>query len=319
MEQKYLYKITRMLLCLLVSFFLTGCTFFPAQTETLSSIDIQIPEPSLPPAIAASAIPLPTDKPKLLSFLENISGYKMDQYLLIDMDHDGHKEMIGVYADDLLWQVWYVSSNGDICKHLPITSQGFDQCNLQLVEFDDETHVVVNTYNMMGNNKHYSILALKDKQIQALVPDQYGYVSQNENGDILLNVEAYDGYYDSASGIYMLHTWKDSYLYYENGAYKEYGALKLSEEQFMQYDNAANVLSDICHAQNSDRIEFSYFLRENGIVHVNCSLTDEDESIQFFYYTLQTDGRHLTGGLGNVYDGQMESYFSTLEVTYPTF
>lgn len=317
MKQNHLHKITGSLLYLLAAFSLIGCAHSPVQTKATVNQDIPAPECTVYPVETASVIPMSAAKPGLLISLENISGYEMDQYLLIDMDHDGLEELIGVYADDLLWQVWYINNSGDVCEHFPISAQGFDQCNLELVEFKNETHVAVNVFNMMGNNKRYSILALKDQKLQALVSDQYGYVSQNEEEDILLNVEAYDGYYDSASGIYMSHTWKDSYLYYDNGTYKEYGALKLSEKQFMQYENSSDILSDIRHEKNSDEIQFSYFLRENGIVHVGCSLTTEDESIQFFYYTLQTDGRHLTGGLEDVYEGQMESYFSTLEVTYP--
>ena len=148
--------------------------------------------------------------------------------------------------------------------------------------------------------------------------DNYGSVRQNTAGDILLNVEDYDAYYDIASESFIGHTWKDTYLYYENGSYKEYGAIILSETQFLQYDNAAEFLSDIRNEETNDNeIQFSYFLRENGIAHIQCKRSTEYGSIDYFYYTLRAEGNHLTGSLESKNDGCMGTSFSWLEVTYP--
>ncbi len=93
----------------------------------------------------------------------------------------------------------------------------------------------------MGNEKRYAILALRDQKPVCLVSLQYGYVRMSDEGDILLNVEDYDGMYepyDDGGGAMMLHTWKDSYLYYEDGAYKEYGAARITETEFVSYQHA---------------------------------------------------------------------------------
>ncbi len=49
---------------------------------------------------------------------------------------------------------------------------------------------------MMGTEKRYAILALRDQGIVCLVPFQYGYVRMTDAGDILLNVEDYDSMFD---------------------------------------------------------------------------------------------------------------------------
>ncbi len=49
---------------------------------------------------------------------------------------------------------------------------------------------------MMSTGKNYSILSLKDGNISCLVSNNCGYVCMTENGDITLEVEAYDGMYD---------------------------------------------------------------------------------------------------------------------------
>lgn len=150
-----------------------------------------------------------------------------------------------------------------------------------------------------------------------LVHDQYGYVYQNSNGDIILDVEAYDAQYDADLGHMIGHTWNDTYLYYEDGVYKEYGAVILSEAQFLWFDNTADLISDIRSEAGDGEIEFVYFLRENGIVHVQCILTIENVSIDYFHYTFRAEGNHLTGSLESKNEGRMGTYFSALEVTYP--
>lgn len=254
----------------------------------------------------------------LMQSLENASGHKMEEYICVDMDHDGKEEMMGTYEEDSLnWPVWYASSDGNTCQTIPGLLQGYDTCTFKPLSFPAETHIVVNMANLMGNNKRYSIYRLKGQEIQPIVENQYGFVYQNATGDILLDVEDYDACYDVASELFMGHTWKDTYLYYEDGCYKEYGAIPLSEAQFLQYENAAKILSDIRNESGSDEILFSYFLRENGIVHIQCECTTEYGSIDYFYYTLRAEGNRLTGSIDSKNDGRMGTSFSWLEVTYP--
>lgn len=254
----------------------------------------------------------------LMQCLEDASGHKMEEYVYADMDHDGNEEMLGAYEEDSFgWSIWYTNSDGSICQPVPGSEQGFDTCSFKLLNFPSETHIVINEVNLMGNNKRYSIYKLKDQELQPLVHDQYGYVYQNAVSDILLDVEDYDAHYDIASELFMGHTWKDTYLYYEDGSYKEYGAVILSEEQFLRYDNAAELLSDICEDAGDGEIQFCYFLRENGIVHIQCECTTEYGSADYFYYTLRVEGKHLTGSLESKNDGCMGTSFSWLEVTYP--
>ena len=263
------------------------------------------------------ACSIPAEALALMQYLEDASGHKMEEYIYVDMDHDGKEEMVGTYEEDFCnWPVWYASSDGRICQPVPGLLQGYDTCTFQPLSFPSETHIVVNMVNLMGNNKRYSIYRLNGQEMQPLAENQYGFVYQNVTGDILLDVEDYDAHYDIASELFMGHTWKDTYLYCEDGIYKEYGAIILSETQFLQYDNAAEFLSDIRNEVDGD-MQFSFFLRENGIVHIQCECTTEYGSVDYFYYTLRVEGNHLAGSLESKNDGRMGTSFSLLEVTYP--
>lgn len=255
---------------------------------------------------------------QMLALLDESCGSQIYVYASVDMDKDGENEMIGVTDND--FSVWYCSSDLEDCYMVSDgPSHGYDDCSIKEIEFDGERHVVINTYNLMGNDKSYSILALHDGKMEILVDDNYGYVYENEKNDIILDVESYDGEYDKDGGFWLMHTWVDTYLYYEDGKYGEYGAAKLSESDFLKFDNAREVLDEIDREnRNEDVLEmrYSYFLRKNGIVHIQC----EEESewfIDCYYYTFRVNGNRLDTEMSQNY-GNMYPVLSQLdEVTYP--
>ena len=260
---------------------------------------------------------------QMLALLDEACGSEIYVYASVDMDQDGENEMIGV-ANDSGCFVWYCSSDLKSCYEV-MQMSWHDDCTIKQIEHDEEIHVVVDGYNWMGTGKSYSILALHDGAIEVLVDDNYGYVYMNEEHDIILDIETYDGIYEKTDDIWIMHTWKDTYLYYEDGKYKEYGALRISEEEFLKYDNAQELLDEIeKENQGEDVVEIrhSYFIRENGIVHIQCEVEEYDaeynnESITYFHYTLRENGNRLDGELILNY-GIMGSSFSLLdEVTYP--
>lgn len=262
----------------------------------------------------------PTDEhdKQMLTLLDEACGSQIYVYVSVDMDKDGEREMIGVTYND--FSIWYCSSDLKDCY---MVSEGpshwYDDCKIEQIELDEERHIVVDTYNMFGNDKSYCILALHDGEIETLVNDQYGYVYMNEKNDIILDVEAYDGEYDKTLGIWTTHTWTDTYLYYEDGKYKEYGAATLSEKDFLKFDNAQELLDEIEKENRNEKvleIRYSYFIRENGIVIIQCE-EEQEELITYYHYTFRENEKHLDVEMSKNY-GIMYSSLSWLdEVTYP--
>lgn len=268
----------------------------------------------------------PTDEHdrQMLALLDEACGSKIYTYVSVDMDKDGENEMIGAANDH--FSVWYCSSDLENCYIVPCGhTWGYDDCKIEQIEFDQERHIVINSYNWIGTGKAYSILALHDGEIEVLVDDNYGYVYMNEENDIILDIEAYDGVYYKDDDLWTTHTWKDTYLYYEDGKYKEYGAATLSEKDFLKYENARELLDKIEEEnQNEDvlEIQYSYFIRENGIVHIQCEVEEYNaeydyESTEYFHYTLRENGNHLDGELSPNYGVMLSSFSQLDEVTYP--
>ena len=255
---------------------------------------------------------------QMLALLDEACGSKIYTYVSVDMDKDGENEMIGVANDH--FSIWYCSSNLADCYMVSDgPSHEYDDCTIEQIELNEERHIVIDAYNMLGDDKSYSILALHDGKIEILVNDNYGYVYMNKKNDIILDVEAYNGEYDKIYDIWMTHTWTDTYLYYEDGKYKEYGAAILSENNFLKYDNAQELLDEIeKENRNEDVLEirYSYYIRENGIVYIQCEL-EEEEFIEYFHYKYRENENHLDFEMPRNY-GIMYSTLSQLdEVTYP--
>lgn len=257
---------------------------------------------------------------ELLAITESIAKHSMENYVYTDMDHDGANELIGVYCGDMgLYQTWYCSSDGKTCALIHQNDDGMDACEIELLNIGDATHVVLNAYRVMGTGKNYSIIAMRNQEIVCLISNRYGYVSMTDGGDITLNVEAYDGMYDPSIGAMILHTWKNTYLFFDGNTYKEYGATEISEQEFLDYQNSQELKDQIegeLRQSNTTSLEFSYFKRKNGIMHIQCNVYSDSGEIQYGYYTIRYNGNQLNKDLGEYNSGQMAYSFSDLKVVY---
>lgn len=256
----------------------------------------------------------------LLTVMQTVAGHEMEDYEYVDLDHDGAEELIGVFLDEEGYhQAWYCSSDAKFCTLIHQNDESMDGCITRRLELDDETHVVINAYRMLGTGKNYSVFKLKNGRISCLVSNQYGYVHMNDEGDIILDVETYDAIYDPDIREMIGHTWKDTYLYFDGTAYYEYGATLISEEEFLTYENAQKVKDAIAETlTKGDTVELNYiyFMRKNGIMHIQCDTLDTYGTIRYGYYTIRYDGKKLKEELGEYTPGRMMPCFSHLEVTY---
>lgn len=255
---------------------------------------------------------------ELLAIMQATAGHQMESYVYVDMDHDGMKELVGVYPDDMYsYQTWYCSSDGKKCLLVHQNKEEMDACAIELLDLNDETHVVINAYRMIGTGKNYSIISLKGEDISCLASDKYGYVSMTEDGDIVLDVEAYDSMYDPAIQGMIGHTWKDTYLYFDGETYKEYGATEMTETEYLSFKNAQSIkdaIADELTQSDTTKLEYTYFIRKNHILHIQCNVYNSFGTIQYGYYTIRFDGDVLNEQLGEYRAGQMASSFSDWDV-----
>ena len=108
-------------------------------------------------------------------------------------------------------------------------------------------------------------------------------------------------------------------LFFDGNTYKEYGATKISENIFLSYQNSQEIKNKIItELQQSDTtsLEFVYYKRKNGIIHIQCNVHSNLGEIKYGYYTVKYKDNELSIDLGEYNQGQMSSSFSNLEVIY---
>ena len=258
-------------------------------------------------------------KAELLEVMESRAEHEIEDYAYTDMDQDGVKELIGVYLDeDNYCHAWYCSGDGQTCMLVYQGNTYTDRCIVEILDIGDEIHIALNNTVLFGPWKHYSILALQNQEIVCLLSDQHGYVRLSDERDVVLTVEAYDGCYEPDFGM-TTHTWKHTYLYYDGGMYKEYVAAEMTEEEFLTYRNAQTVKDKIdAQWKQSDitALEYTYYIRQNGIMHIQCDVQDESGGMQYGYYTVRYEGGILEREPGEYNPGQMDVRFSDLEAVY---
>ena len=271
-----------------------------------------------------------SDEVKLLAAMESACGRRMDKHVYVDMDHDGDEEIVGSYLDgNGQCQTWYCSSDGSICEFVFENFEIMDVFEYELVDLGFETHVAVNAYRMFGTMKNHTILALHGSRIECVVSGNYGTVHVDGSGEITLNVEAYDSIYDAAMDEFLGHTYKDTYLFYDGTTYKEYGATMISEIEFLRFSNAKQILDSIDNGLADDgladngladsgiyKIERQYYMRPNGVLHVQCIAFSLSGDINYRYYTVRYKDNYIIGGKGEPTLGQMQPSFSDLDVIY---
>lgn len=312
-----------------LTLFLAACgskTLSPQQTTPVSLPEGTTAEPVTPVETTTSEPTQPQTtstsltEEALIEIMQKACGSDLQTYLYLDMDNDGQKELLGTFAPDNMsaFQTWFASSDGTICKEVLRSSMTFDECAMEAIPLEHETHVAVNTYNLMGTSKFHSILALQNSEIICLDENSFGYIGADDNGNIFLSIEDYDGMYDPDIQVYMTHTWKRTYLTYDKTqkTYKEYTAKQISEEEFLKLKNAKECLETIRaeHTkENTKEIQFSFFIRKNGILHVQCNEYDTAGFIYYSYYTMQYQGDTILDAPGEQNDGQMSESFSQFE------
>lgn len=261
---------------------------------------------------------------EMLAEMQFAAQHVMADHMYLDMDHDGAQEMIGAYLDeDYHCHTWYCGSDGKTCEPVYTSTYAYiGSCTIEALDIGKETHVVINNWNWIGPGKSYTILALRDRKMERLIADQYGYVWMTDKGDILLDIEEYDAELDpdDEGGIMIGHTWKDTYLFYEDGVYKEYAATEIPEAEFLTYRNAETLKEKIAkELKKPDTVSltYSYFRRSNGILHIQCDVKNEYGTIAFGYYTVRYEGNVLEAEPGNYNSGRMRAGgFSELEKVY---
>ncbi len=128
-----------------------------------------------------------SDEKDLVECIEDEYGHKVTDYICIDMNHDGLKEIIAVILNDSMkYDIVYCGSNGyfKITGKVDTVDYG-DYFSFDSIDFSEESHVIINYGNNYGDWQYSKILALHYNAISILF-DKRGQVTVNDDNTITL-------------------------------------------------------------------------------------------------------------------------------------
>ena len=266
--------------------------------------------------VIADGTPLSHDQ--MFYLMDGIVDQEMDCVDFYDLDLDGADEMIGYTGEgEECYKVWFCSSDGKNCSLAFETPGNTTFFFTELLEMDDEIQLVLNTRR--AGALYFSILALRENRLVCLAENRSGYVYMNDEGDILLEMEANNARYVAATNTLDGETYTNTFLFFDGNGYKEYGASPLSEKEFLSYKNAADLraqVEEFIRTPITASIEYLYYGRKNGIVQIQCNVTNLEGNIDYWYFTFRLSGNELSSDLVEYVNGQIEPSLSDLEVVY---
>lgn len=97
------------------------------------------------------------------------------------------------------------------------------------------------------------------------------FLSYDGNGNFYTTHSTYDSSVDGSG-----HTWKRYYLYFDGHEFKEYGGVKITEEQLRKLNGSAEILDDV---RNSGYYIGDIFYRDNKIININCTNGEVNDNL----------------------------------------
>jgi len=212
--------------------------------------------------------------------LEELLGQKTSEPILsfdyYDYDSDGIKEAFafaGTAGDDsdvdpIIGELWFINDTG---AQKVSDTDGYWRIN-EIHTFGEYTFAVLSKWFATGDLA-YIYGVRNGEPYKENISGCGGGFCQTDDVNFTMTHSAYDGIFDAGLGFSIGHTWKNYYFYWDGQttSFKEYGGLKITEEQLLQCSGAKAILDEIKAAGN---IIGNIYYRANNIININYSESD---------------------------------------------
>lgn len=120
-----------------------------------------------------------------------------------------------------------------------------------------------------------------------------GQMLSCEGKDIIVSVSTYNSIYLKEEEYSIGHTWNPYYFYKKDESIVEYQGEVITQEMFMDYVNAEEILTAInaMYDQDGIKLSYEYILRSNHLLHINIKC-ESDATINYYYETYEVREDH---------------------------
>lgn len=202
---------------------------------------------------------------------EKLGLVQIADYCEADFDNDGVNEAFVIVGTDdgdgfVFGNIYFVTPD-DVQMVLEDGSFYVYAEDRHLLEFDDVKFFLTGQYYATGDATY--VYGVKDGKYYEDSISQSGmelaYYDHKKGTDLQIICSSYGNFTDGTG-----HTWKNYYLYWDDGFY-EYGGIKISEDELLRCEGAKEIVDLIKDGGYSIT---DIFYRENNIININ--YTDQD-------------------------------------------
>lgn len=234
---------------------------------------------------------------ELIEAVKNCYEAEFGSYLYGDIDRDNEKELLAAYLDYSVgeWKIVKLENDSSLAEDFySISLYGaYEKCEMELIDLKTEIHIVIQLNSEWGTDYDSHILAIDQSEVTEKL-SLFATVYQNENGNIIIQRTACNNCIDTTTGMMMGRTWSYSYLNYDtdSGQYQEYAAYEITEEEFLEYEGALEIIQSIKDNYDNKELKLSFYRRNNGIMYVQYEYM-ENSIITYEYYTLYYEDQKI--------------------------
>lgn len=245
----------------------------------------------------------------LHAIFEAVNNEEIVDFVYDDYNRDGIHEAFVLTKKEELYNLWYVHSNE--CQIISENLKDIDEPATDVLGFNTKAYLLIQQKkDDVRNTIVYSID--NNDQVRESGISKKGYLTNAADGEILLQIDQKLATADS----FVVET-KTYYLYYVfDEGFREYGAIPIGMEQFLEFKGAQEIIDSISEKYSDYEIEYSFLYRANHYMNVNIALSKDGNTI-YKNMTLAYDESRVKKLSETLSDGKMETAYMLSAATFP--
>lgn len=246
----------------------------------------------------------------LLTMFESVNNEEVENFIYDDYNKDGIHEAFVLTKEENYHKLWYLHSKE--CQIICDRLENLEQLETDILTFPTKDYLLLQQTE--GGKKNTLVYSIdNDNQVQEADISHKGYISMTPSGEIWLQTYRESEKEDRAS--LEVQTYYLSYAYDEG--FREYGAIPIGKEQFLEFDGAQEILDDISEKYPEYKLEYSFLYRANHYININITLL-KDGMIEYKNLTLNYDDSSVTRASEDLAVGKTEVAYMLDIATFPT-
>lgn len=286
---------------------LSGCTMAPAETKSENEAQIELSADETEEDITQKEADF--SRGDLRTMFEEINNEEIENFLYDDYNKDGLHEAFVLTKTEHNHNLWYFHPKE--CEIVCEEIEGVEPLETDILTFPTRGYLLLQQIKDGKRNTMVFSIDNNNKVFEAEI-SQKGYMMKAMNGELWLQTDQGQQINPNQAEVNTYHL----YYVFDEG-FREYGAIPIGTEQFLEFEGAQDILEEITDEYPDYQIEYSFLYRTNHYINVNITLIKND-SIEYKNLTLNYDDYGVKRISEQLADGKMEIAYILDIATFPT-